>query len=136
MKKVLTVSIERPRDAVHAFLADPTNLPKWARRVCRSIERSGGGWMARTPVGPVPLRFESNGRDAVDLFFVYWPGQELNIPIRVREKREASASEVEITFVKPPLMSVEEFPEDVALVEQDLTELKALLEREGAPASP
>jgi hypothetical protein len=134
-RRLLTVTIERPVDVVHAFLADPTNLPRWAKRVCRSIERSGDAWVARTPVGPVPLRFVT-GPGTVELLPTYWPGQELSIPIRVREA--PGGSTVEIELVKPRLMSEEEFPEDVALVEQDLFTLKQVLESElrGATTSP
>ena len=133
--RALTLSIERPPADVQAFLAEPRNLPRWARRSCRSIEPSPEGWIAHTPVGPVPLRFESR-ENAVVIHFVYWPGQELSIPIRVRGSRSGTGTDVEISFVKPPLMSAAEFPEDVALVEQDLPMLKSLLEREGASAAP
>lgn len=134
-RKTLTITIERPPDEVLAFIAEPSNLPRWARHVCSSIEPSGRAWVAWTPVGPVPLRFEKR-ENALDLRFTYWPGQELSIPISVRPVRNGTATDVVMEFVKPPLMSQQEFPEDVALIERELPMLKALLEQPGASTAP
>ena len=123
--RTLTVQIDRPPEEVLAFLAEPPNLPRWAKRVCRSMAITDSGWIASTPVGPVPIRFVKSPPGSVEILVTYWPGQEHSIPIRVQPAD--GGSRVEVTMVKPSLMSNEEFPEDVKLVELDLENLKALL---------
>lgn len=130
--RTLTITIDRPLAHVHDFLTDPPNLPLWAKRVCQSIRPlDGRGWVVQTPVGPVPIRFVSRPGE-VDLLVSYWPGQEIQIPIRVTSI-EKKVCEVAVTLVKPPLMPEEEFPQDVKLVELDLQTLKRVLESADAP---
>ncbi len=37
--KTVTISITCPQGKVYDFVSNPSNLPKWAKTYCRSIER-------------------------------------------------------------------------------------------------
>jgi hypothetical protein len=55
--RTLQVSVARPPADVYNFVADPQNLPKWARGLCRSIRRSETGWIVDTEQGEIQVRF-------------------------------------------------------------------------------
>ncbi|MCK6471872.1 MAG: SRPBCC family protein [Planctomycetes bacterium] len=128
MTRTLSVTIGRPCAKVYDFVADPENLPKWAKAFCLSIQRVGDGWTALTPAGPMGLRFcARNTLGVLDHWVAPEPGFEVYVPMRVVPHGECS--EVLFTLFKLPEMSDAKFAEDAAMVEKDLASLKKVLEK-------
>jgi hypothetical protein len=82
--KTISVSIARSPKDVYEFVSNLTNLSKWASGLGTSIENVNGEWVARTPQGPVKLRFvERNHFGVLDHYVSPKPGVEVYIPMRV-----------------------------------------------------
>jgi hypothetical protein len=123
----LSVSIERPADAVYAFVADPANLPRWATAFCVSVRRSGDEWIVETPAAPVRIAFAApNALGVVDHVVTVSPELEVFSPMRIIAN--GSGSEVVFTLFQRAGMSDAEFSDDAALVQQDLETLKRVME--------
>jgi hypothetical protein len=46
-----TITVERDYETVYEFVANPENLPIWAKGFARSIQRAGEAWIIETPHG-------------------------------------------------------------------------------------
>ncbi len=125
--KTLTVAIGRPPKEVAGFVANPSNLPKWAKTFCRSIRPAGDAWIIKTPQGEMRARFAPpNDFGVVDHYIQPAAGPEIFVPLRVAPN--GGGSEVVFTLFQLPGMSDEGFAADAALVEKDLQSLKEALE--------
>ena len=122
------ITIERPADAVYAFLAEPLNFPKWAEGLGHSFEHVEGlTWSAQTPMGPMRIAFsERNAHGVLDHMLIPPEGPAMLNPMRVMPNGQGS--EVVFTLFQRE-MSDEEIARDAAMVARDLAALKALLER-------
>lgn len=126
--RTVSVSIDCDPGKVYGFVADPENLPSWARGLGRSVRKSDAGWIVETPQGPMAIRFvPKNDLGVLDHVVSPAPGDEVYVPMRVVPN--GSGSQVLITIFQPPDMSDEQFAEDARLVERDLQALKTVLER-------
>ncbi len=126
--RTLSVSIDRPPAVVYDFVSNPNNLPRWARGLCKSVRRSGAGWVVETPQGPMSIRFaEPNAYGVLDHCVTTASGEQICVPMRV--VGNGSGSEVLFTLFRLPEMSEAAFVEDAGLVVGDLQTLKEVLER-------
>jgi hypothetical protein len=126
--RTLSISISCRPDNVYAFVSNPENLPRWAAGLCKSVRKSGAGWVVETAQGPMNLRFvKSNDLGVLDHYVTPAPEVEVYVPIRVLAN--GSGSEVLFTLFQLPGMSDEKFAEDSGLVTRDLETLKGVLER-------
>lgn len=126
--RTLSVSIDCHPSKVFGFVSNLENLPKWATAFCKSVRKSNADWIVDTPQGPMKFRFvEKNGLGVLDHYVNPAPGVEVYVPMRVLSN--GSGSEVIFTLFRLPDMSDEKYAEDVGLVEQDLRNLKKILER-------
>ncbi len=126
--RTLSVSINCDPKELYEFVSNPENLPKWAKMFCRSIKRSNGKWIAETPQGPVKVRFTGkNNFGVLDHYVNPGPGVEVFVPMRVVPN--ASGSEVLFTLFQLAGVSDQEYAEDIRWVEQDLNNLKSIMER-------
>jgi hypothetical protein len=124
----VSVSINRPPDAVYAFAAEIENLPKWAAGLCKTIRNVNGEWIADGSVGTVKVRFtERNALGVLDHDVVLPSGVTIHNPIRVVPN--GAGSEVMFTLLRQPGVSAETFEKDAKAVERDLRTLKTLLEQ-------
>jgi uncharacterized protein YndB with AHSA1/START domain len=128
----VSVSINRPPEAVYAFAAEIENLPKWAAGLCKTIRSVNGEWIAEGgPTGPVKVRFtEANALGVLDHDVVLSSGAAIHNPIRVVPN--GAGSEVTFTLLRQPGVSAATFGKDAKAVERDLRTLKALLEEKSA----
>jgi hypothetical protein len=127
----VTVSIDRPPGEVHAFVADPSNLPRWAKGLSGAIENVAGEWVADSPMGKVTVRFApANALGVLDHDVVLPDGTTVRNPLRV--VANGGGSELTFTLFRRPGMSEPEFAADAAAVERDLRELKRILEGSAA----
>jgi hypothetical protein len=125
--RTLSVSIDRAPADVYAFVAQPTNLTRWAGGLARSVRRDGDGWVVEMPQGTVGFRFVGdNDLGVLDHTVTIAPGVEILNPMRVVPN--GSGSEMLFTLFQLPGMLDGEFAEDAALVQQDLQTLKRVLE--------
>ena len=124
--RTLSVAIDRAPEDVYAFASRPENLPRWA--FFDAIERQGDAWVARTPDGPVTIRFaEPNALGVLD-HVVRVADLEVHVPMRV--VANGSGSEILLTVLRLPGTTDETFERDCGTVARDLAKLKELLESE------
>ena len=125
----VSVSIDRPPDAVYQFAAAPENMPKWAVGLGKSFRpRGDGSWIAEGgPVGSATVRFvERNRLGVLDHDVTVPSGETVHNPIRVLPN--GKGSEVVFTLFRRPGVSSAQFAQDAKAVEKDLRTLKRLLE--------
>jgi hypothetical protein len=122
----LSVSIERPPEAVYAFASDPANLPRWASGLSGAIERRGGEWIADSPMGKVKVRFAPPNDLGVLDHDVEVSGETFHNPMRVVPNGDGS--ELSFTLFRRPGTTDEAFEADARTIERDLAALKRLLE--------
>ena len=123
-----TVSIDRPVAEVFAFLADPANWPKWAVVNIKSIEptEDPDWWAMSTPVGPARLRLRANAEFGILDHDYQDETASWRVPTRVVPNGDGA--EFMITFYQPPTFDDRFFEEQIALVDTELSTLKAILE--------
>lgn len=127
--RYLSVSIEREPEAVYVFASNPENLPKWASGLGNGVKRAGEHWEVTTQQGTVGLRFTPHNEYGVlDHTVVLSDGIEIYVPMRVIPN--GNGSEVMLVLFRQPEMDDAEFTRDAGLMQNDLSTLKALLERQ------
>lgn len=125
--RTLTVTIRRPAREVYDFVADPRNLPRWARGLGSAVRRSGEDWIVDTAGGPARIAFAPRNDLGVADHRVTPPdGAEILVPLRVVPNGDGS--EVLLTVFAPPGAPAGALDADARLVERDLGALKACLE--------
>jgi hypothetical protein len=129
----LAISIARAPAEVAAFVADVTQLPRWAGGLCKSARQQGGQWRLDSGQGEVGFRFTGNTAEGILDHLVTLPdGVHVRIPLRVVPNE--AGSEVLFTLFRLPDMTDERLRQDMAKVQADLQQLKQVLE--GASMSP
>ena len=122
-----TMSIEAEPDRVFQFLADPTQLPRWAVGFAKAVRQEGVRWVVTTGTGEVAMRVRAEPESGVvDFVMTLAPGVEVVASSRVLAR--GSGAEYVFTQMQPPGMSDEAFARSAAAVAHELTVLKALLE--------
>lgn len=125
--RILSISINRPFDAVYAFAQVPENFMKWASGLAATLRKAGDVWIADTPDGKAKVRFSPpNAYGVLDHWVAFPDSAEIYIPLRVIANGEGS--EVSLTLFRLPEMDDKRFERDAAMVEEDLATLKAVLE--------
>ena len=123
----LSISINRGPREVYDFVSNAENLPRWAKMFCLSVRKTNGDWIVETPQGSVKLRFaERNAFGVLDHYVTVSPGVEIYVPMRVVQNGQGS--EVLFTLFQAKDTPDEKFAEDKRRVNQDLRNLKKVLE--------
>ena len=80
-----TITVERHPQGVFAFVAEPANLPVWAKGFARAIQRDGDAWRVTTPHGEeVGIRYVADPAcGIVDFHISPAPGVEFVAASRV-----------------------------------------------------
>jgi len=126
--RTLTVAIERSADEVYAFVADGSNLPRWAAGLGGGTRPVDGGWEVQTDAGTVLLRYADANAFGVLDHTVHLPdGAEVYVPMRV--VADGAGSLVLFTVFREAGMTDAQFAADVQAVARDLDTLAALLRR-------
>ncbi|MFI8005429.1 SRPBCC family protein [Streptomyces sp. NPDC086010] len=124
----LTVRIDRSADEVYAYASDPSHLPAWASGLAGSIEKSGGQWVADSPMGRVRIAFAPrNDFGVLDHDVTLPSGETVHNPVRVIA--DTDGCDVVFTLRRRPEMSDDEFRRDAGTVAADLEALKRIIER-------
>ena len=124
--RTISVSIRCDARRVYDFVAKPEHLPDWAKGLCLSVKKNGD-WTAETLSGRVRIRFtERNDFGVLDHYVTLSTGATLHVPMRVVPN--GSGSEVLLTIFRQKGMTEQQYAEDIRLVEQDLRNLKRIME--------
>ena len=126
--RTLSVSINRKPKIIYEFVLNLDNLPRWAKMFCRSIKLLNGEWIAKTPQGQAKVRItERNDLGILDHYVrLLSSPDEVFVPMRVVQNGDGS--EVIFTVFQLVGMSEEKYAEDIRMVEQDLQNLKNIVE--------
>lgn len=129
--RTLAVSIAAPAATVYAFMADPRQLPHWARGLgAAPTPLADGAWRIETPAGPMRVEFApTNDLGVVDHVVGPLGGgvPSVDIPLRVVPNGDAGC-EVMLTLFQQSGMTDDQFVADAVLVQADLERLKLVLE--------
>ena len=80
----ISVTIDRPSEAVYDLASRPEQLPRWARGLAESIEVAGSELIARSPMGIVRVRLAPrNPFGVLDHVVVLESGVSVHNPMRV-----------------------------------------------------
>jgi hypothetical protein len=123
-----TITVERDYQTVYAFVANPENLPAWAKGFARSIQRAGDGWIIETPHGEqLNIRYITDAEfGVVDFYISPAPGVEFVVPSRVVPN--GAGAEYIFTQFQLASMSDNVFEGQVRTLTQELAILKNTLE--------
>ena len=122
-----TVTIETSPDEVLGFVADGSNLPRWAIGFAKAVERNGEGWIVTTGQGKVPTTITADpSHGTVD--FRMDMGAAGDAAAFARVLPNGAGSEFVFTQFQGPDVSDDVFEQLVAAVHHELAALKALLE--------
>jgi len=128
ISSTVNVSINCDPRKVYEFVSNPENLPRWAKAFCRSIKKSDSEWIAETPQGPMKISFaRRNNFGVLDHYVDASPSVQVFVPMRVVPNGEGS--EVLFTLFQSADISEDRFAEDRRWVEQDLQNLKDIMEK-------
>lgn len=131
-----TITIDADWRKVFEFVAQPRNLPHWARAFCQAIRLHGDAWLVTSPQGEVRVRYRTDAAvGVIDFHLTPAPGVEAFAASRVVPN--GTGSEYVFTQFQTPLMPDDLFTRQVHALQQELVTLKALLEGrpvEGAPS--
>ncbi|MFF4249531.1 SRPBCC family protein [Streptomyces sp. NPDC001822] len=124
----LTVHIDRPAGEVYAYASDPSHLPAWASGLAGSVERSGGQWVADSPMGRVVVAFAPrNDFGVLDHDVTLPSGETVHNPVRVIA--DTTGCDVVFTLRRRPETTDDDFRRDAETVTGDLEALKRVVER-------
>jgi len=124
-----SVTIDRPAAEVHAFLADPTNWPRWAVINILSVEpgEDPHWWKLGTPDGPAEFRILADAETGVvDHEFRDESMEAARVPARV--VGNGRGADFLMTVTQPPEVSDAFFEDLLRSVETELATLKSVLE--------
>lgn len=126
---VVHISIDRDWKAVHAFAAQPENMPLWASGLAAGLTPDGDEWIADGgPIGDVRVRFApANDLGVIDHEVTLPSGASVYNALRVTPNGDGA--EVMFTVLKMPGTGDDAFAADCDHVRRDLATLKAILEK-------
>jgi hypothetical protein len=128
--KTLSISINSKPKTVYEFVLNLENLPKWAKMFCRSIKLLNGEWIAEILQEQAKVRItKRNAFGILDHYVKLLSSpnvDEVYVPMRVVQNDDRS--EVIFTIFELAGMAEERYAEDIRMVEQDLKNLKSIVE--------
>ena len=123
-----TIDIAADPTQVLGFIAEGSNLPKWAIGFAKSVERADDHWVVETGAGDrIPTRVISCGASGT-VDFVMNPAPGVTATAFARVMHVADATLFSFTQVQSPGMPDDVFDAQVRALSHELIALKALLE--------
>ena len=125
----LSISINRDPRTVYEFVFNLENLPKWANKAFQSIKHDEGGWIAETPQGSAKVSLTHRNDFGVLDHHVSLSSLGVEVYVLMRVVQNGiNGSEVIFTLFYATHMTEEQFAQDMRMVEQDLKNLKSIIE--------
>jgi hypothetical protein len=122
-----SISIDAPLDRVFSFLSNAGNWPKWAIVNIKSVEPADDQWWhMETPLGMAKLRLRPNAEFGILDHDFNAPDASWTVPARLISNGNGCI--FMITFFQPPGFERQFFEEQISLVDQELSQLKSLME--------
>jgi Polyketide cyclase / dehydrase and lipid transport len=122
-----SIIIDVPLAAVHAFVADPANLPRWAVGFACGVRQENGRWIVQTGAGEMPVGVDADETcGVVDFRMEPAPGVSVRAFSRVMPAGEGSV--YVFTQLQAPGMPDAVFDAQVQALGHDLVALKAVME--------
>lgn len=125
----VTISVDHRR--LFEFLADPSNLPKWAVGFCRAIRREGDRWFAQTSQGEVAVRYVTQPDLGVIDFHIS-PRSETEVTAFSRVLPHDDGAEYVFTQFQAPGMPDDVFQAQVRALKEELVVLRAIMHARAA----
>jgi hypothetical protein len=126
--RVVTQSVDVPRDVVYEFARTMENLPLWASGLASGISQENGVWFTQSPMGRVKVAMAPrNGFGVLDHDVSLPNGVTVHNAFRVTPAGEGCV--LSFVVLRLPEVTAEAFEKDVAHVASDLSALKKLLEQ-------
>ncbi len=123
--QAITIQVS-PKKLYH-FLSNPANLPQWAV-FCHGISLQGADWITQTDFGPAKIRFDTHENlGIVDFYLSVTPGLEM--PSYSRILPNENGAEYLFIHLQPTDISDEDYAKIVATIDQELLQLKQLMEQ-------
>ena len=122
-----TITIDAPRADVLAFLADATNLPRWAPNFATAVRPDGDGWIVEQGGAEVRLRLQVSAElGTVDLHVTPPDGRTRTVFGRVLPN--AAGAEFLFTMFHSDSRTDADIARQNAEVGEELARVKALCE--------
>lgn len=124
----VSTTIDRPAEAVHAYVTDPANLSIWAAGLADSpLRQVDGDWVADSPLGRVVIAFVGPNDFGVADHDVTLPsGERVTNPMRIFANGDGC--DVVFSVRRLGATSDADFAADVDAVARDLAALRSVLE--------
>jgi len=124
-----SIAIAVTPQALHDFLMDGANWPKWANHTAKSARSAGSGrWTFESARGVIHVTMKGDRTTGVfDHVVEDANGNSILIPARVVPA--GSGAVFIVTFTKPPAVKESEFETDLGQVDEELRALKRVMER-------
>jgi uncharacterized protein YndB with AHSA1/START domain len=120
-----SIAIEAPPQQVYRFIADATNIPRWAPAFATAISPRGEHWVASTPGGDAEVVVISH-QDAGTVDIVSADDQTRGAFARVIPN--GPLSEVLFTLFFEPETPEEAIVAQMSVVEDELTSIRQLVQ--------
>jgi hypothetical protein len=123
-----SVTIDRPADEVHAYLADALNWPQWSVVNVLAVEASPDPdwWQMTTPRGTGQLRIRADAQTGLLDHDFRDPQAAWTVPARVVPN--GRGTQFLITFFQPAVLDDDEFDRQAALIDTELATLQTILQ--------
>jgi hypothetical protein len=125
----LSVTIDRPVDEVHAFLADAMNWPRWAVINVLTVEPGSqpGWWKTTSARDSGEIRIYADAATGIlDHDYLDETGTVWRVPARVTTN--GRGADFMMTFIQPTGLDDESWDRELALAGTELATLKKVLE--------
>jgi len=127
--RAVSVQIARPFHEVYAFLAEPSNFPKWGPlHDARMTHRGNRDYLVQLPRGEVVLRFIAPNPFGVLDYWVFAPGTDPGAATSVRLVPNDEGSELTLLWLQREGDDDVGFNSEIDWLTADLGVLKSLLE--------
>jgi hypothetical protein len=122
-----TITVDAPRDDVLAFIADGTNLPRWAPNFATAVRPDGDGWIVGEGTGEIRVEIPVNHELGTTDLHLTLPGGDRRV-VHLRVLPNGTGAEVLFTLFHSDSRSDDDVERQNSEVAEELRRLKVLCE--------
>lgn len=128
---IISIKIEKPKDDVFKFAANPENFPQWLAFVKSITKISGDSWKAETTMGPAVIDFFPENKLGVIDHNVTLPDKSV-VRNSLRVIENGAGSKVVFVLFEMQGKTQADYKKDADAVRADLNKLKHIMETDVA----